>query len=297
MTTLADHLDDFLRDLRSRARLKRSTVAAYRNDLHAAAAALPHPLSEVTPDDIAAFLDRGEASSTTARRMASLRRFFAWAVREELCPTNPLDQLDPVRPDRRLPRPIQADSERAQVDRAIRATGMPHRLVLLLLRETGMRVGEALYLNVGDVTLAAGREGLHIRDAKNHTERVVVLGPQATPRSLRGLRAYLRTLAGQPPHAPLFRSNRGTRLSYDALHYQWVRACAAAGLADEHGRPRYTLHQLRHTHATELLEQGQRIEIVQRVLGHRDPRSTQGYADLTERQVRAALEARHPADE
>jgi site-specific recombinase XerD len=60
---------------------------------------------------------------------------------------------------------------------------------------------------------------------------------------------------------------------------------------------RCTLHQLRHTRATELLEQGQRIEIVQRVLGHRDPRSPQGYADLTERQVRAALETRHPADE
>jgi site-specific recombinase XerD len=41
---------------------------------------------------------------------------------------------------------------------------------------------------------------------------------------------------------------------------------------------------------TELVEQGQRLEIVQRVLGHRDPRSTQGYAELAEAQVRAALE-------
>jgi len=57
------------------------------------------------------------------------------------------------------------------------------------------------------------------------------------------------------------------------------------------GKPRYTLHQLRHTRATELVEQGQRLEIVQRVLGHRDPRSTQGYAELAETQVRAALEA------
>jgi len=46
------------------------------------------------------------------------------------------------------------------------------------------------------------------------------------------------------------------------------------------------------TRATELVEQGQRLEIVQRVLGHRDPRSTQGYAELAEAQVREALEIR-----
>jgi integrase/recombinase XerD len=49
------------------------------------------------------------------------------------------------------------------------------------------------------------------------------------------------------------------------------------------------LHQLRHTRGTELVEAGKALEIVQRVLGHRDIRSTQGYADLTEAQVRAAL--------
>jgi integrase len=119
---------------------------------------------------------------------------------------------------------------------------------------------------------------------------MVVLGPTATPKSLRGLRALLRECKGEPAHAPLFRSNRGTRMSYDALHYQWSQTCAAAGLADDAGRPRYTLHQLRHTRATELIEQGQPLAIVQRVLGHRDPRSTQGYAELAEAQVRAALE-------
>jgi integrase/recombinase XerD len=56
------------------------------------------------------------------------------------------------------------------------------------------------------------------------------------------------------------------------------------------GNPRYTLHQLRHTRGSELLAQGQPIEIVQRVLGHRDIRSTLLYAELNEDEVRAALE-------
>ena len=92
----------------------------------------------------------------------------------------------------------------------------------------------------------------------------------------------------------LFRSNRGTRVSYDALHYQWANLCRAAGLLDAAGAPRYTPHQLRHTRGSELVAQGQRVEIVQRVLGHRDIRSTLGYAELQEAQVRGALERLAP---
>jgi integrase len=53
-----------------------------------------------------------------------------------------------------------------------------------------------------------------------------------------------------------FRSNRGTTVSYNALHYQWAQVCAAAGLMQDDGRPRYTLHQLRHTRGSDLIAQG-----------------------------------------
>jgi len=154
-----------------------------------------------------------------------------------------------------------------------------------------MRVGEVLDLRWGDVTLDSGREALRVREAKNGVERAVVLGPTATPRTLRALRAARRAQGRTPAdYELLFLSNRGTRVSYDALHYQWAKLCAAAGLLDESGTPRYTPHQLRHTRGSDLIAQGQRIEIVQRVLGHRDIRSTLGYAELQEAQVRAALE-------
>jgi integrase len=161
-----------------------------------------------------------------------------------------------------------------------------------LLRETGMRAGEVLDLRWGDVLLDPGREALRIREAKNGAERTVILGPTATPRSVRGLRAARRARGHSSPadHELVFLSNRGTRVSYDALHYQWARLCQAAGLVDQMGAPRYTPHQLRHTRGSELIAQGQRVEIVQRVLGHRDIRSTLGYAELQDAQVRAALE-------
>ncbi|MBX0331410.1 site-specific integrase [Oscillochloris sp. ZM17-4] len=197
---------------------------------------------------------------------------------------------EPARQRQQLPRPIESSTDRTALDQAIAGAPQPYQLLFTLLREAGMRAGEVLALNLGDVSLAAGREGLRVRDPKNGTERVVVLGPTSTPRSLRMLRSHLKTLAGQPAHVPLVRSPRGTRVSYDALHYQWRRVCERAQLVDAAGAPRYTLHQLRHTRGSELIEQGQPMEIVQRVLGHRDPRSTQGDAALHDDQVHAALE-------
>ena len=212
--------------------------------------------------DLEAWLVRPPAAtSTVGRRLATFRHYFAWACRQGLCVRNPLTERAPLRGRRPLP------------------------------RETGMRVGEVLELRWGDVTLDSGREALRVREPKNGVERAVVLGPTATPRTVRGLRAARRA-AGRTlaDYDLVFRSNRGTRISYDAVHYQWSKLCAAAGLLDATGAPRYTPHQLRHTRGSELIAEGQRIEIVQRVLGHRDIRSTLGYAELQEAQIRAALE-------
>ncbi len=295
-TTLATTYDAFLADATHLDKLRPHTLRAYRYELAAAAhdARLRGPLDGISLAALEAWIARAPASpSTVGRRAATFRRFFAWAVRHDLCARDPMGGYPPVRARRRLPRPIREDREQRALDAAIAAAPQPYRLLVTILRETGMRAGEVLALRVGDVTLDPGREALRVREPKNGSERMVVLGATATPKALRGLRTHLRTLHEAAPYEILFRSNRGTAVSYDALHYQWAGICAAAGLVDEAGAPRYTLHQLRHTRGSELIAQGQRVEIVQRVLGHRDIRSTLGYAELQEAQVRVALETPH----
>jgi integrase/recombinase XerD len=269
-------------------------VRAYRYELAAAATdtRFRRPLDELRLEDLESWLARTPgATSTVGRRVATFRHFFIWACRHGLCVRNPLAERAPVRAHRGLPRPIREQHEQRALDAAIGTAQQPYRLIFTLLRETGMRVGEVLELRWGDVTLDTGREALRVREAKNGLERVVVLGPTATPRTLRGLCSARRGIGRTPAdHDLLFRSNRGTRVSYDALHYQWAKLCGTAGLLDGVGAPRYTPHQLRHTRGSELIAQGQRVEIVQRVLGHRDIRSTLGYAELQEAYVRAALE-------
>ena len=290
--TLAETYPQFLDDLAHKSQLRPSTIRAYQYELAAAAQdnRFQSPLETLKLNMIEDWIGRGlPAASTRSRRAATFNRFFRWAVQQGICKSNLLAGRTPTRSDHRLPRSIQRQADQDAIDNSIRSTPQPYRLIFTILRETGMRVGEVLDLRVGDVLLETGREGLRVREPKNRTERIVVLGATATPKTIRGLRAHLKQMNRPQPHDVLFRSNRGTAVSYDAVHYQWQNVCRTAGLMDA-GNPRYTLHQLRHTRGSELLAQGQPIEIVQRVLGHRDIRSTLLYAELNEDEVRAALE-------
>jgi site-specific recombinase XerD len=66
----------------------------------------------------------------------------------------------------------------------------------------------------------------------------------------------------------------------------------AGKLLNAEGTPRYTVHQLRHTRGTQMVQDGHALHIVQRALEHKDPRSTQLHADVTEDDVRRVLEMR-----
>ncbi len=251
MTTLTAELDAFVAELHRR-KVRPNTIAAYTSDLRLTARQLQGSLDRLPLADIEVVLESGFLAPTTiARRAASLNRFFAWAAKRGLCPANPLTNREPPRSSiRRLPRPIQSATDLAAIDRAIVQAPPPYRLIFTIVRETGMRIGEVLALQRADVCLEPGREGLRVRAPKNGHERMAVLGAKATPRSLRGLRALIKDLHNQPGYVPLFRSNRGTQISYAAAQYQWTQLCLAAGLVDEvAGKPhlRYTIHQLRHT--------------------------------------------------
>jgi integrase/recombinase XerD len=293
--TIVSELDAFLADAEDRRGLSANTLSSYRCDLLAVGNSLTSSIELITLSDIESFLaSRKESPSTSNRRVASLRQFFRWAQRQSYRVDNPVDLVEAKRDDEKLPRPIKRGDLKV-LDKAIATAVQPYRLIFTILRETGMRADEVLSLNVGDVVLDRGQEGLLIREPKNKRQRIVVLTSDAMPKTLTGLRLWLRSLGSDVSQAmPLFCSNRGTRVHYDTLHYHWVELCNAAKLVDTaHGkqRHRYTIHQLRHTVASELIKDYPE-QIVSRILGHRDPRSTRRYAEVNEDQVRTALSTR-----
>lgn len=302
--TIAHELNSFLAYLEHQRGRATNTLRAYRGDLLRADAAIDQPLHTITLSDLERFLATIPEAKTRNRHMASLRQFFRWAEREGLVAENVAARIDPKQEQETLPRPIP-EADLALIRRGIDELPQPFRLMLTILRETGMRAGEVRNLDVGDVCLEIGREGLRIREAKNRTERTVVLTADDHPQSLRGLRRHLRDLGLVAASTPLFCSELGTRVSYDALNYQWLAACKAVKLVTiveqsssgpVPARPRvtarYTMHQLRHTVATALIARLPE-QYVARALGHKDPRSTRIYAQISDDQLRAVLAA-HP---
>ncbi len=282
--TIASEMELFLSDIQGDHGLSTNTITSYRCDLRTAALLVDKPLEAISICDIQLFLEsRHEQPGTTNRRIASLGRFFRWAVERGYCSSNPLNQIGGRHHTEHRPQPIVSESERHALDSAIATALQPYRLIFTLLREIGIRTDEVLNLNVGDVILEPCREVLLLQDTKSGSKRMVVLSPDAMPRSLRGLRSWIRDLGpNQLPDDPLFCSSRGNRASYDTLHRRWVLVCKAAHLIDSvdgKEQPRYTLHHLRHTAAAKLITLYPE-QVVRLILGHRDPRSTRRYAEI-----------------
>ena len=143
-------------------------------------------------------------------------------------------------------------------------------MILVLLR-TGMRIGELLDTKVSEVNLREKR--IIIWEAqKTRAGRVVYLNEDAC----KALKVWLKRR--DPEKEYLFYGQGRQRLSYTAVRVRFVKYLEKAGLAHKG----YSLHCLRHTCATELLNAGMRLECLQQLLGHRSIEMTRRYARLTD---------------
>lgn len=279
--TVASAVRDFLADLAHANRSPR-TLRAYAADLAGFQAVAPARVDEIT----AAILRDHFASSlrlspaTRARKQAALSSFFAWAVRHERLAINPMARLERVR---------LADPEARGVGRpaveailaAIPVAKRRDRLLFRLLFETGVRVGEALAVHVEDLDLRPDDEHLRVL-GKGNRRRTVLLDD---PALVHQLRAYLKQAGYR--YGPLFRAEkngRGGPLRYQSVQELWARYWEKAGVA-------CTLHQLRHTHATELVNDGVGLATIRKRLGHRQLQTTLRYADQSEQTADTELRA------
>jgi site-specific recombinase XerD len=146
-----------------------------------------------------------------------------------------------------------------------------NRALILVLLRTGMRIGELLNTKVRDVNLEERK--IHIPQAqKTGVGRVVYLSDDARE----ALRVWLTTREGDKEF--LFYAHGSTTLGYAAARVVFVKALAKAGLSDRG----YTVHCLRHTFASEMLNAGMRLECLQQLLGHTSVNVTRRYARLTD---------------
>ena len=218
--------------------------------------------------------------ASRARKQAALASFLDWAHRQGHVASDPMALVERVHRD--PPRPRSLGREPVEAILAMIPTAQRRdRLLFRLIFETGLRVSEALGLHVEDLDLTADDEHLNVL-GKGGQRRTVLLDD---PRLVGQLRAYLKQTGYR--HGPLFRAEkngRGGPLRYQSVQERWAGYCAQAGVC-------CTLHQLRHTHATELVNGGVSLATIRKRLGHKNLQTTLRYAEQSDATADAEVRA------
>ena len=277
------------------------TVRAYAGDLETFAAFVDASGAEPDPALIDLELlrewvwsqnDAGLAASSLARRTSTVRGFTAWLARTDRAAADAGARLRAPRPDRRLPRVLSRHQVDALLDAlATRAaTHDPRALrdlaIIELLYASGVRVGELVSLDLGDVDEA--RRVVRVL-GKGAKERVVPFGVPAA----RALRDYV-TLGRPALIAPnsgraLFLAARGARESTRSVY-----ALVAGLLSSLPGSGPSGPHTFRHTAATHLLDGGADLRAVQEILGHASLGTTQIYTHVSAERLASVYRTAHP---
>ena len=203
---------------------------------------------------------------------------------------------DVPRLPRPLPRALAPDADAALMAAAARLDDLFARSAILLLRRSGLRLGECLDLELGCV-VDYGPTGTWLRVplGKLGTERAVPLDSA----TVAALDAWAQHRGQQRPHphprtgkpADFLFAERGRRLSAWRIREGLRTAAAAAALPGPGGQPlNVTPHQLRHTYATELANAGMSLQALMAVLGHVTPEMTLRYATLASPALRSAYD-------
>jgi integrase/recombinase XerD len=229
-------------------------------------------LETITRDDLSSFIeheqDRGMQPNTVSTRLKLIYAFVGYLVDREVAHPDLLKRKLRVKVPEALPRAM--DPEDVQQLLAVIKQCRDRAMILVLLR-TGMRIGEVLATRVSEVNLR--EKQIIIREAqKTQVGRVAYLSEDAC----KALTVWLDQR--DPAKERLFYGQGRPRLSYTAVRVRFAKYLEEAGLAHKG----YSLHGLRHTCATELLNAGMRLECLQQLLGHRSIEMTRRYARLTD---------------
>lgn len=295
-----DRRDEFLGSLLLERGLSRNTIEAYGSDLQQLGDWLAQrglsPVSadrkalELWIDSLASGTPPAPpaARATIRRKLATLRTYYRWLLREEIITVDPTRELLAPARSRSLPRVLGRD----EIGRLLNAPSgsgplaLRDRAILELVYACGLRASETVDLELFRIDLDAT---LIRPNGKGGKERLVPIGEAATGSLRRWLDEGRPKLVAERSDSWVFLNSRGGKLSRQSLHRLVRDHGRAAGLGEK-----LTPHTLRHTFATHLLNGGCDLRTLQELLGHADIATTQMYTHLSAEDVRSSYFSAHP---
>ena len=234
-------------------------------------------LAKLEVRDFRAYLSQRAArhidKSSLARELSTLKNFFKWVARYDILRNPALSVIRTPRRAKVLPKALEVNDTFNVIDEAQNLAsnswqGLRDTAIFTLLYGCGLRISEALSLNVGDI---GNNDFLRIK-GKGNKERIVPLLPVV----VENINKYLAECPYQPKQGePLFLGARGDRLVPRIIQRQMQKIRAYLGLPDN-----LTPHALRHSFATHLLAEGTDLRSIQELLGHASLTTTQRYTDV-----------------
>ena len=310
-------VNQFLNYLRSVRNASPHTLRSYETDLTQFVAFLsppglePPPLQEITHllirEFVASLHDHNLEKTSIARKLAAVRSFFKFAVREGLVQRNPARMIATPKLPKRIPSVLSAEDLNTFLDavvaapagasnRSKRRPGEDARLlvrrdraILEMLYASGLRVSELTGMNLADMD----RKELMLRvRGKGRKERIVPYGGKAQ----QALEAYeplraeiLRKAGSRGDYQAVFLNHFGTRLTPRSVA-RIVKKYARLANINWDLHP----HSLRHAFATHLLADGADLRAIQELLGHSSLSTTQRYTHASIRQLLEVYDKAHP---
>jgi integrase/recombinase XerD len=300
---LAAEAERYLDHLTVERGLSENTLDAYRRDLRRYVGFLarrevldPKDVEEPAVRSFVASLsasthgpdDAPYRATSVARTLSAVRSFHRFLLREGVTADDPAAAVRRPKLPRSLPRPLPVED----VGRLLEApdgttpVGVRDRAILEMLYGSGLRISELTGLDVDDLDLEEGSLRVLGKGGKEREVPLGSFGREAVAAYLTRGRPALATGASR---GALFLNARGGRLSRQSCARLLGRYVRLAGIDR-----RVTLHTLRHSFATHLLEGGADVRVVQELLGHASVSTTQIYTLVTAQHLREVYDSSHP---
>lgn len=226
-----------------------------------------------------------------SRKVAALRSFFRYLLRQGKVNYNPAEMVRAPRAEKYLPTCLSVDEVFALLGATFKddLLGARDRALIEILYSSGIRVGELVGLNLGDVDFQSGM--MKVR-GKGKKERIVPVGRTA----LGVLDAYLgmKRKAGKGKaddgwKTPVFINRSGTRITTRSVGRIVDKYIRLSGVNRKAGP-----HSLRHSFATHLMDAGADLRAIQELLGHESLSTTQKYTSLSVSRLIEVYDKAHP---
>ena len=287
-------IESFTRALILEQNRSKKTAEDYKKDVMAFASFLRtrEKVLQATSVDIRAFIatmlgERQSSGVSVRRRLASLRSFFNYLIEHKIRTDNPMLTVRTPKARNSLPK-VLSESE---VDRVLHASKpgrheeitIRNRAILELLYASGMRRSEVANLEVSQVDLQSKTARII---GKGNKERLIMLNDTARD----AIRAYLR-IRPRAVDSALFLSQRKTRMSHTQIWNIFNESLKLSGVGKS-----ASVHTLRHSFATHMLEHNADLVTIKELLGHESLATTQIYTNVSQAHMRKSYDAAHPRD-